>query len=152
MWDLSPSSLADQSAEGPGPREAVGYRTQQANASHSGAFPVGAAGQVGRKSPGPFGLIAKARAGTRMRLVSQTASRRNPTPGHVGAFLHRKTAHRFYGGRDDGLRSINLRSRSGPPIAEHKHMFRDATRIADEQLECSVPLRTEATVLWQSRL
>ena len=62
MWDLSPSSLADQSAEGPGPREAVGYRTQQANASHSGAFPVGAAGQVGRKSPGPFGLIAKGKS------------------------------------------------------------------------------------------
>jgi hypothetical protein len=44
------------------------------------AFRVAAAGQVGRKSPGPFGLIAKARAGTRMRLVSQTASRSNPTP------------------------------------------------------------------------
>jgi hypothetical protein len=29
-------------------------------------------------------------------------------PGHVGAFLHRKAAHRFYGGRDDGLRSVNL--------------------------------------------
>jgi hypothetical protein len=27
---------------------------------------------------------------------------------HIGAFLDRKAAHRFYGGRDDSLRSVNL--------------------------------------------
>jgi hypothetical protein len=37
-------------------------------------------------------------------------------------------------------------------VAEYKHIFGGAARIAGEQLECLVPLRTEAMVWWQPRL
>jgi hypothetical protein len=36
-------------------------------------------------------------------------------------------------------------------MAEHKHMFGGAARIAGEQLQCLVPLRTEATFWRQPR-
>ena len=39
----------------------------------------------------------------------------------------------------------------GKPMAEHKHMFGGAARIAVEQLECLMPLRTEATFWRQPR-
>jgi hypothetical protein len=40
----------------------------------------------------------------------------------------------------------------GKPMAEHKHMFGGAARIAGEQFECSVPLRIEAMLLWNAPL
>jgi hypothetical protein len=54
---LRPGPIGSQIAEqGPGPRERslLDHLTHKSNAGHTGAFRVVAAGQVGRKSPGPF--------------------------------------------------------------------------------------------------
>ena len=64
------------------------FHDLRAKSASDDATDQGAADRLGMltSEPRPFGLIAKARAGTRMRLVSQTASRKNPTPAAAAAF------------------------------------------------------------------
>jgi hypothetical protein len=126
----APALWPDRKGKSRDPREArqPNSPTQDANAGRSGAFPM--------QKDGPRSTFERSLAGVCDYHPLNLAMPRSQRLSHYRCKPSEHKHSQHIGGNS---------------VAPYKHVFGEAARIAGEQLECAVPLRTEAMFLWQPR-